>query len=116
MERIRIEVHADITRRLARGEGPGTVPIGLLNSDISSWAMPQGLLLTGELDPGSLSKKKPLGRLGRGMAPKAWNLESLRATSPDWVYPGAAGGGVFRDAVDMVRLRGGVLVEELLAR
>ena len=40
LDRARIEIHAELTRRLARGEGPGTVPTGMLNADITSASTP----------------------------------------------------------------------------
>ncbi len=118
LDRARVEIHAELTRRLARGEGPGTVPTGMLNADITSAATPANLFFMGELSPEKIAAREPRGRLLRsGAVMKAWgDMEASRASGPDWVYPGAAVNGLFRDAVDMVRVRGHALIEEILAR
>lgn len=118
LDRARIEIHAELTRRLSRGEGPGTVPSGMLNADITSAATPANLFFMGELSPEKISEREPRARMSRsGAIIKAWgNQEASRATGPEWVYPGVAANGLFRDAVDMVRVRGNALIEEILAR
>lgn len=117
-DRARIEVHAELTRRLARGEGPGTVPTGMLNADIQSASTPTALFFMGEISPEQIASRAPRARMLRaGRVMKAWGaVDERQASGPEWVYPGAAADGLFRDAVDMVRARGHALVEEILAR
>lgn len=116
LDRARIEIHAELTRRLARGEGPGTVPTGMLSADITSTSTPAGLYFSGELAPEKIAQREPRGRMLRGNpVARAWGDQSFKdASGPEWVYPGLAADGLFRDAVDMVRVRGHVLVQELL--
>lgn len=120
LERARIEVHAEVTRRLFHGQGPGSVPAGLLTSGIDSFATPTSILLTGTTPLREITSRPPRGRLKRtSPAPRAWaksSTEAGAASGPEWVYPGNAAGGVFRDAVNTVRLFGDTIVQELLAK
>lgn len=114
MDRMRIEIHADVTRRLYQGQGPGRVPVGLLSSDIASYALPQGIFLVGDIPVAAISKREPRGTLDR--KPHAFTLEVSDASGPEWVYPGDAAGGIFRDAVSMVLFYGTHLAKEILSQ
>lgn len=113
-ERLRVEIHADVTRRIFQGQGPGTVPVGLLSDDITSYALPQGVFLSGNLSVDAIEKRGPAASLHR--RPRAMTMEVSDASGPEWVYPGDAAGGIFRDAVTMVLLHGDRLAQEILSQ
>lgn len=117
LERLRVEMHATLTRRLTN---PGTFknPTGALSSSIESYVSGGGIVLSSPLDyakfveEGTLPYRPKVGGLrkipGIGLRRVTW--KSMMAGK--WFYPGQAGKGIFRDSVNDVLALAGTLVRE----
>jgi hypothetical protein len=117
LERLRVEMHATLTRRLTN---PGTFknPTGALSSSIESYVGGQGIVLSSPHDyakfveEGTLPYRPKVGGLrnipGIGLRRVTWKS----MMKGKWFYPGTAGKGIFRDAVNSVIAQSGMLVRE----
>lgn len=102
-ERIRRAVHAEVTSLASAGQKPGNAPPGAMSADMDSRFVGNNLILSGSV---SIEDIKPAGKLKRTRARFLGNTALDVANGDDWVYPGAAARGVFRDAVRNVVMAG----------
>jgi hypothetical protein len=120
LERLKTEIHADLTRRM---KTPGTFkrPTGALADSIQSWVSGRGIELYSDLDyakfieEGTLPRRPKLTFAGKtvgipGVGPRRISWKSLM--DGKWFYPGMAGKGLFRTSASEVLARAGTLVRE----
>jgi hypothetical protein len=117
LERIRVEIHADLTRRMTK---PGTFknPTGALTSSIETYVGGQGIVIYSPhdyakfIEEGTLPYRPKVGGLrkipGIGLRRISWKS----MMKGKWFYPGIAGKGIFRDSVNAVLGQAGMLVRE----
>ncbi|HET6456518.1 MAG TPA: hypothetical protein VFI02_19100 [Armatimonadota bacterium] len=117
VERLRVEIHAELTRSMQK---PGTfkAPSGTLSSSITSWVSGRGIVLHSPLDYARFVEEGTRPHRGKiGQTVKIPGIGYRKVTwksmmEGKWQYPGAAGKRLFANAVDAVLLRGGTVVRE----
>lgn len=120
LERLRVEIHADLTRRMTK---PGTFKssTGTLDRSVTSYVSGRGIVLYSPLDyarfveEGTKPRRASVGMVGKtvsipGVGPRRITWKSLMEGK--WSYPGTAGKGLFRTSVDEVLGRAGTLLTE----
>jgi hypothetical protein len=109
MERLRVEIHCEVTRELGRRAGV-MVPVGLRSDAIGSVNNSQGILFFADETPkASRSLHGTMVRHRPGVGP-------IARTVGDHVYPSAAAGNLFRFATEKVAMSAGPLVDEYAQR